>query len=137
MTTRILLLTLFLTIPARAHLPMGSAEAAGFDPARLEVMYAATRRFVEDGRYAGIITLLARDGKVVDLQTYGYRDLEKRLPMEPDTICRIYSMSKIVTTYCQIDVKERIVAIAMAQHFPFNDHGFFARFQTGYYQALK
>ena len=41
------------------------------------------------------------------------------------------------TTYCQIDPKERIVAIALAQHFPFNQHNFFAEFQTGYYQALK
>ena len=41
------------------------------------------------------------------------------------------------TTYCQIDPKERIVAIALAQHFPFNEHNFFAQFQTGYYQALK
>jgi CubicO group peptidase (beta-lactamase class C family) len=41
------------------------------------------------------------------------------------------------TTYCQIDPKERLVAIAFAQHFPFNEHNFFAAFQTGYYQALK
>jgi CubicO group peptidase (beta-lactamase class C family) len=41
------------------------------------------------------------------------------------------------TTYCQIDRQERIVAIAFAQHFPFNEHYFFADFQTGYYQALK
>ena len=41
------------------------------------------------------------------------------------------------TTYCQIDPKERIVAIAMAQHFPFNQHNLFAAFQTAYYQALK
>ena len=47
---------------------------------------------------AGVITLLARDGKVVDFQTYGYRDLEQRLPMERDTIVRVYSMSKIITS---------------------------------------
>jgi CubicO group peptidase (beta-lactamase class C family) len=41
------------------------------------------------------------------------------------------------TTYCQIDPKERIVAVALAQHFPFNVHNWFAQFQTGYYQALK
>ena len=41
------------------------------------------------------------------------------------------------TTYCQIDPKERLVAIALAQHFPFNQHNLFAQFQTGYYQALK
>jgi CubicO group peptidase (beta-lactamase class C family) len=41
------------------------------------------------------------------------------------------------TTYCQIDPKERLVAIGFVQHFPFNEHNFFAQFQTGYYQALK
>ena len=41
------------------------------------------------------------------------------------------------TTCCQIDPKERLVAIALAQHFPFNQHSFFAAFQTGYYQAMK
>lgn len=41
------------------------------------------------------------------------------------------------TTYCQIDPKEKIVAVAFVQHFPFNEHNFFARFATGYYQALR
>ena len=41
------------------------------------------------------------------------------------------------TTYCQIDPEERIVAVALVQHFPFNEHNFFAQFATGYYQALK
>lgn len=80
-----------------AQLPGASPKSAGFDPARLEVLHETTRRFVEEGKHAGIITLLARDGKIVDFQTYGHRDLEKQLPMETDTICRIYSMSKIVT----------------------------------------
>ena len=40
------------------------------------------------------------------------------------------------TTYCQIDPHERIVAIALAQHFPFNEHQLFARWQTAFYQAL-
>lgn len=86
-----------LTLSAHAQLPTASAKSAGFDPARLEVLHATTRRFVEEGRHAGLITLLARDGKLVDFQTYGYRDLEKQLPMERDTICRVYSMSKIIT----------------------------------------
>jgi CubicO group peptidase (beta-lactamase class C family) len=52
---------------------------------------------VDEGQHAGVITLLALDGKMVDFQTYGYRDVERQLPMERDTICRVYSMSKIVT----------------------------------------
>jgi hypothetical protein len=35
------------------------------------------------------------------------------------------------TPHCQIDPKERLVAIALAQHFPFNEHNFFGQFQTG------
>ena len=79
------------------QLPSTSAKAAGFDPARLEVLYATVKSFVDEKKHAGIITLLIRNGKVVDFQSYGYRDVEKQLPMERDTICRVYSMSKIIT----------------------------------------
>jgi hypothetical protein len=40
-------------------------------------------------------------------------------------------------TYCQVDPKERLVAVALTQHFPFNEHGFFNSWATAYYQALK
>lgn len=93
-----LVLTLLLAVSAEAQLPSVSPQRAGFDPARLEVLHATTKRFVDEGQHAGVITLLARDGKLVDFQAYGYRDVEKRLPMECDTICRVYSMSKIITS---------------------------------------
>ena len=41
------------------------------------------------------------------------------------------------TTYCQIDPKEKLVALAFAQHFPYNEHNLFAKWATAYYQALK
>jgi CubicO group peptidase (beta-lactamase class C family) len=70
----------------------------GFDRDRLEVLHQTTKRFIDHGKHAGIITLLAHNGRIADVQTYGYRDLENHLPMERDTICRIYSMSKIITS---------------------------------------
>jgi CubicO group peptidase (beta-lactamase class C family) len=88
---------LLAAISIHAQLPTASPKAAGFDPARLEVLHATTKRFVDEGKHAGVITLVARGGKIVDFQTYGYRDVEKQLPMERDTICRVYSMSKIIT----------------------------------------
>lgn len=97
MKTLLLGFTLLLAASVQAQLPSTSPNAAGFDPARLEVLHATVQRFVDEGEHAGIVTLLVRDGKIVDFQTYGYRDLEKRLPMERDTICRVYSMSKIIT----------------------------------------
>ena len=86
-----------LALSLQAQLPPASPKSAGFDPARLEVLHATTKLFVDEGRHAGIITLIARDGKIVDFQTFGLRDIEKNLPMERDTICRVYSMSKIIT----------------------------------------
>ena len=97
MKTCFLALTLLVAVSAQAQLPTASPKAVGFDPARLEVLHATTKRFVDEGKHAGIITLLVRNGKIVDFQTYGYRDVERQLPMERDTICRAYSMSKIIT----------------------------------------
>src|SRR5882724_9100493 len=97
MKTLSLALTLLVAVSLQAQLPTASPKAAGFDPARLDVLHATMKRFVDEGKHAGIITLVARDGKIVDFQTYGYRDIERGLPMERDTICRMYSMSKIIT----------------------------------------
>jgi CubicO group peptidase (beta-lactamase class C family) len=97
MKNLILGLALLIAVSLPAQLPTTSPKAAGFDPLRLEVLHAATKRLVDEGKVAGVITLLARDGKIVDFQAYGYRDLEQGLPMERDTICRVYSMSKIIT----------------------------------------
>ena len=93
----LLVLAYAVAVSVQAQLPTASPKSAGFDPARLKVLHATMKQFVEDGKHAGIITLLARDGKIADFQTYGLRDVEKQLPMERDTICRMYSMSKIIT----------------------------------------
>lgn len=92
-----LLLVLFATASLHAQSFDAARKSRGFDQQRLEVLHKTTKRFVDEGKHAGIITLLTHNGKVVDFQTYGLRDLENRLPMERDTICRMYSMSKIVT----------------------------------------
>jgi CubicO group peptidase (beta-lactamase class C family) len=97
---------LLLAASTSAQLPTASPESAGFDPARLEVLHATTKRLVDEGKHAGIITLVARDGRLVDVQTYGYRDLEQKLPMERDTICRVYSMSKIITCVATLMLME-------------------------------
>lgn len=97
MKTLIVALTLFPAVSVSAQLPTAPPEAAGFDLPRLEVLHATMQRFVDDGQHAGVITLLARDGKIVDFRAYGHRVVERQLPMERDTICRMYSMSKIIT----------------------------------------
>jgi CubicO group peptidase (beta-lactamase class C family) len=59
---------------------------------------AAVEGFVNDGVLAGAVTLVWRDGRVVHQENIGWRDIEGRLPMERDTLFRIASMSKPVTS---------------------------------------
>ena len=93
-------LLVFAATPALADppLPPASPASQGFSPERLEKLHARLQSLVDQKKYSGMVLLLARNGKVVDWQTYGLRDVEQRLPMEKDTIVRIYSMSKIVTS---------------------------------------
>jgi len=47
-----------------------------------------------------------RDGKIADFTTYGYRDLENKMPMTADTIVRVYSMSKVITSAAVLQLIE-------------------------------
>ena len=87
-------------------LPLATPESQGMSRARLDRMHAEMRRFVDEGLHSGVVTLVARNGKLVDLYGYGKRDLEAGLPMQPDTIFRIYSMSKIVTSVAALMLLE-------------------------------
>lgn len=70
----------------------GRVTAAGLDR-----LHAVLRESVARGEHAGFVSVLARDGRIVDWQTYGVRDVATGAPMERDTILRLYSMSKVIT----------------------------------------
>ena len=54
--------------------------------------------YVDKGHLPGFLTVVARRGKIVHFETIGMRDVENNKPVEPDTIFRIYSMSKPITS---------------------------------------
>ncbi|MFC4999908.1 serine hydrolase domain-containing protein [Dactylosporangium cerinum] len=70
----------------------------GFDAKRLAALDAHFARYVEDGRLAGWQLVISRDGRVAHASTCGRRDLEAGLPVEPDTLWRVYSMTKPITS---------------------------------------
>src|SRR5438128_1647071 len=101
-------LGLFLvTNSLHAQLPKGSAASLGFSPERLGKLHAGIQRYIDDGKHAGAISVIARNGKIVDFRTYGYRDLEAHAPMLPDTIVRVYSMSKVITSVAVLQLFEQ------------------------------
>jgi len=73
-------------------------EAVGFDAARLARIDRHFARYVDDGRLPGWLIALNRGGQLVHLSTYGQRDMEAGLPVEQDTLFRIYSMTKPITS---------------------------------------
>lgn len=73
------------------------SEDLGFSSHRLKRIDNRMSHYVESGKLAGIVTLVARDGEVVHLGNYGWQDLEAKTPMVSDTIFRIYSMTKPIT----------------------------------------
>ncbi len=70
----------------------------GLDAERLQRIDTHFRRYVDDERLPGWLITVARHGKLAHLSTYGWRDVEAQLPVEHDTIFRIFSMSKPITT---------------------------------------
>ena len=78
----------------RADDPLASPESVGFSSAGLKTFQQTMRGLVDDGKLAGVTTLVARHGKVVHFDAYGVQDLESKKPVTKDTIFRIASMTK-------------------------------------------
>jgi len=72
-------------------------ESLGFSSERLERLHAVMQREVDRKELPGIVTILARHGKVVEERTYGKKDIASGAAMTKDTIFRIYSMTKPIT----------------------------------------
>jgi CubicO group peptidase (beta-lactamase class C family) len=71
---------------------------AGLDESRLSRLNSHLERYVDDGRLPGFHVVVSRRGKVAHQHLYGMRDLEASLPVTSDTMYRIYSMTKPITS---------------------------------------
>ena len=78
--------------------PEAEPAEVGLDPVRLTRLDRHLRRYVDDGKLPGWLLTVSRHGKLAHVSASGQRDMDAGLPVEPDTIWRIYSMSKPVTS---------------------------------------
>ena len=74
------------------------SETFGFSPVRLGRISELMRRYVNDGKLAGIIATVARRGQTAYMEKFGMMDIEANKPMEFDAIFRIASMTKPITS---------------------------------------
>ncbi len=82
-------------------------ESVGFSSERLERLHQYMKQTVDDKKISGVVTILARHGKVVDYWAYGQRDLASGALMTRDTIFRDYSMTKPVTGLAMMTLYEQ------------------------------
>src|SRR5262249_55162571 len=83
---------------AAADLKVVDPEGVGMSSERLARVGVAMQRYVDRNEVPGVVTLVARRGQVVHLSAVGLRDAEAKTPMTTDTICRIASMTKPITS---------------------------------------
>jgi CubicO group peptidase (beta-lactamase class C family) len=73
-------------------------EAVGMSSTRLERIAPVMESYVTERGVVGISTMIARRGEIVHDEQFGFQDKEAGIPMAPDTIFRIYSMTKPVVS---------------------------------------
>ncbi len=81
-------------------------ENVGFSSDRLQRLNRFLQGYIDDGKLAGIVTLLARKGEVFHHESFGKMSNETGVDMNPDSIFRIYSMSKAITSVALMKLHE-------------------------------
>jgi CubicO group peptidase (beta-lactamase class C family) len=104
------LFTLWMTecVPVRAaELPSSTPEAEGMSAEKLAKVGEVMNGSIKNKKIAGGLVIIARNGKVVFHETYGLQDLDRKLPVERDTIFRIFSMSKAITSAAALTLVDK------------------------------
>ena len=89
---------LLANLAAGQELQPADPASAGMDAAKLELVTARLQQHIDDGDIPGVVAAVARDGKLVYFEALGQYDLENGRAMRPDTLFRIYSMTRQITS---------------------------------------
>jgi CubicO group peptidase (beta-lactamase class C family) len=83
-----------------------TADSLGLSASRLERLTSVMQQYVDQSRVAGTVTVILRGGRLAAMNAIGRQDVERNLPMRPDTIFRLASMSKAVTSVAAVMLME-------------------------------
>ena len=81
-------------------------ESVGLSSAKLNEIDGVLNGYIAQNKINGAVLLVARHGKIAYFKSFGYRDNAKQVPMEKDSIVRIYSMTKSLTAVSIAMLKE-------------------------------
>ena len=90
-----------------ASLETSEPEDQGLSSDKLQRLSDLSKQYVEDGRVAGIVNLVVRNGEVVHYEATGNRGADDPSPMQVDDLFRIYSMTKPITAVAAMQLYEQ------------------------------
>jgi CubicO group peptidase (beta-lactamase class C family) len=120
----VLILVLFVlsSVPTWGQvLSTAEPESVGMSSERLGRLTNTLEDYVSDERIAGAVAIVARKGKIAYLEAVGMRDLETSSPMATDSIFRIASQTKALTSTCIMILQERgqlLISDPLAKYMP-------------------
>ena len=82
-------------------------EPSGFTPEGLQGIHQFMQDYVRQGKSAGMLTAISRHGKMAHLACHGYADIGSGTPIRENTIFRIYSMTKAITSVALMTLMEK------------------------------
>jgi CubicO group peptidase (beta-lactamase class C family) len=91
------LLTCLVGIAGASGLQPGKPDSVGISGQRLERLTAGMKALVEQGKLSGVVSMVAKDGKIIHFEATGQQNIASGAPMRKDSIFRIYSMTKPIT----------------------------------------
>ena len=92
--------------PSPANTAGAGVDSPRLSAERLQRLDSFLEHATDAQGYLGAVSLVSKDGAIVQSQAYGYRDLARTSPMQKDSIFRIYSMTKTVTTVAVLMLME-------------------------------
>lgn len=101
--------SLFFSAPIASakELPTVKPERVGMSSERLQRVAQMNQRYVDDGRIAGLLTAVVRDGQIVHQSSAGNKGIADARPLAMDDLFRIYSMSKPITAVAAMQLYEQ------------------------------
>ena len=90
-----------------ASLETSKPEAQGVSSEKLQRLSELSQQYVDEGRVAGIVNLVVRNGEVIHYEATGNRGADNPAPMQVDDLFRIYSMTKPITAVAAMQLYEQ------------------------------
>jgi CubicO group peptidase (beta-lactamase class C family) len=79
-------------------LPQATPASVGMSEIGLKKINTIVQKLIDTNKIPGAVTMVARHGKLIHLKSQGYADVENKTPIGPDTIFRLMSMTKPITS---------------------------------------